>query len=114
MTTNLERAARELATWPAPHLSEQEQDEQGNDMAQELATQGLIAPDLPSPDARTASGGHRWLTDELPVINAAGGRVGVLYPTVGMEHGITPGKAREWAYILLAAANHAEDTDHDQ
>lgn len=83
--------------------------QRAHDVADELASAGLLAPDLPEP----ASSG--WVV-ETPLVGkvtlGVGAKVALLpQGTKFQETHITPTAARELAYALLAAANYSEGNE---
>lgn len=113
MTTNVDRAA-EVLWLLEPHQSTSERDyQQARELAQALAdaTPPLIMPDLPEPTNWTQehySNRPTWFDLDVTVKKGAvefhhGG-----YANEENDEIYSPASARDLAYALLAAANHAE------
>lgn len=77
--------------------------------AAKLAEHRLLAPDLPEPDMTSANGTPVWRLDKCLMTTALKRvrQVRMWIPDVG-EIAYSPQDARKQAYMLLAAANHAE------
>ena len=78
-------------------------------IAQDLADAGLLAPDTPEPDGTSANGTPVWRSDRCLMTTAIrkSNQVRLWIVDVG-EVPYSPQDARQQAYMLLAAANHAE------
>lgn len=78
--------------------------------AKALADAGLLMPDLPEPDDKCTNGDARWVVIGKVAVDSwhdDGGPVVEL--RAGRGRYLIPAEARQLAYILLAAANHAEE-----
>ncbi|TQE43587.1 hypothetical protein EJK80_06150 [Corynebacterium phoceense] len=110
--TNIDRAARAIQPYEPRNGSPR-------DVAIDLASAGLLAPDLPEP-------GRAWRDDDAPLIWHVPERNDRLaatvderptHPTIGLEDDnrvlkhLTATEARALALALLAAANHAREHD---
>lgn len=89
--------------------------QRAHDVANEIASAGLLAPDLPEPNDSTISifvpDGKGWLPAEPdgPVVWTAPGG---LIMAQRIEPGdLTPDEARQVAYALLAAADYSEGNE---
>lgn len=73
---------------------------------------GLLAPDLPEPDVTSANGTPVWRSDRclMTTVIREHNQVRMWIPDVG-EIAYSPQDARKQAYMLLAAANHAEQAE---
>lgn len=74
-----------------------------------LANAGLLMPDLPEPVEKFTNGDASWMLTGKAAVDSwrdEGGPVVVLM--AGRGRHLIPAEARSLAYILLAAANHAE------
>lgn len=80
-------------------------------IAQDLADAGLLAPNLPEPDGTSANGTPVWRSDRclMTTVIRESNQVRMWIPDVG-ELAYSPHDARQQAYMLLAAANYAEQT----
>ena len=77
--------------------------------AKALADAGLLMPDLPEPVEKFTTGDASWTLVGKAAVDSwhdDGGPVVAL--RAGRGRYLTPAEARQLAYILLAAANHAE------
>lgn len=77
--------------------------------AKALADAGLLMPDLPQPDFNFTDGDARWVVIGKVAVDSwydDGGPVVEL--RAGRGRYLIPAEARHLAYLLLAAANHAE------
>lgn len=79
--------------------------------ADKLEEHGLLAPDLPEPDGTSANGTPVWRADKclMATVTRNPNQVRMWIVDVG-EVAYTPQDARQQAYMLLAAANYAEQT----
>ena len=77
--------------------------------AAKLAEAGLLAPDLPEPDGTSANGTPVWRSDRCLMTTAIqeSNQVGMWIVDAG-EVPYSPQDACRQAYMLLAAANYAE------
>lgn len=77
--------------------------------AAKLAEAGLLAADLPEPDGTSANGTPVWRSDRCLMTTAIreSNQVRMWIVDVGGV-AYSPRNARQQAYMLLAAANHAE------
>lgn len=75
---------------------------------------GLLAPDTPEPDGTSANGTPVWRSDRCLMTTAIrkSNQVRLWIVDVG-EVPYSPQDARQQAYMLLAAANHAEQGQPD-
>lgn len=74
-----------------------------------LAKAGLLMPDLPEPDDKCTNSDASWMLTGKAAVDSwrdEGGPVVALM--AGRGRYLTPAEARQLAYILLAAAGHAE------
>lgn len=80
-------------------------------IAQDLADAGLLAPDPPEPDGTSINGTPVWRADKclMTTVTRNPNQVRMWIVDVG-EVAYTPQDARKQAYMLLAAANYAEQT----
>lgn len=80
-------------------------------IAQDLADAGLLAPDTPEPDGTSANGTPVWRSDRCLMTTAIreSNQVRMWIVDVG-EVRYSPQDARQQAYMLLAAADRAEQT----
>lgn len=77
-----------------------------------LANAGLLMPDLPEPVEKFTSSDASWMLTGKAAVDSwrdEGGPVVALM--AGRGRHLTPAEARQLAYILLAAANHAEEEE---
>lgn len=75
--------------------------------AKELHDQGLLMPDLPENAVTSVNGSKVWRENDTLWVYAKPGEIGMPV-TPDIQATYTPATARQQAYILLAAANHAE------
>lgn len=78
--------------------------------AKALADADLLMPALPEPDDKCTNGDASWTLTGKATVDSwydDGGPVVALM--AGRGRYLTPAEARQLAYILLAAANHAEE-----
>lgn len=78
-------------------------------VARILDNAGLLAPDLPAPKLKYSDGGAYWLdSDTTSVEHHYDSASDEIIITTGVAYDLTPTEAKQLAYALLAAANHAE------
>lgn len=81
-------------------------------IAQDLADEGLLAPDAPAP-LTAANGNPVWHADNtLMVARFPDGEIGMMI-SWEKEVRYTPQAAREQAALLLAAANYTEEGNRE-
>lgn len=79
------------------------------DIANELADAGLLMPDLPAPSQKLLYGDSVWKLSDKAFVSSWVDEAGPMVElSVGRGRYATPTEAREIAYMLLAAAQWAE------
>lgn len=105
MSSNYQRAL-DLAY----HIAEV--DETPRELVKQLHQYGLLAPDPPQPDRTFEEGDASWELTPETVVTTWNSRGNYYYPGVILDIGdgfiLGLEETRELAYMLLAAANHAE------
>lgn len=79
-------------------------------LAQDIADAGLLTPDLPEPEEKFTTGDASWTLVGKAAVDSwrdEGGPVVALM--AGRGRYLIPAEARQLAYILLAAADYAEE-----
>lgn len=102
MTSNYQRAI-DLAY----HIAEV--DETPRELVKQLHQYGLLAPDLPEPGERFTNGDASWAITGKAAVDSWHDDGGPVVKLCVAGRYLIPAEARQLAYILLAAANHAEE-----
>ena len=112
--SNREKAAEVIRTWQKRHKTEMDNNTNwaAQNLAGDLADAGRLAPDAPAP-LTAANGNPVWRADNtLIVARYPDGEIGMMISRE-QEARYTPQAARDQAALLLAAANHSEESTQE-
>ena len=112
--SNREKAAEVIRTWQQRHKTEMDNnpDWAAQNLAGDLAAAGLLTPDALAP-LTAANGNPVWRADNtLMVTRYPDGEIRMLV-SWEKEACYTPQTARDQAALLLAAANHSEESNQE-